>query len=229
MKTGRIVETREAVGTVRAFESIIVTAKVSGIVQKISFEEGQKVKAGDILVELDAEERRADIEQAVAEIRRAERAAERAAHRASTARMALRRTGAGTEAQVEDLTAQMQDARERHRGRGSAAQGAPRRAWRTSSSARPSTDGSARGRSRSERMSRRERGSPPSTISRACASTLRCRRTCSRLKLGQTGARRSAAFGERAFEGKVTVIDPRVDPVTRTVRLTAEFPTRTRP
>jgi membrane fusion protein, multidrug efflux system len=34
----------------------------------------------------------------------------------------------------------------------------------------------------------------------------------------------SAAYGRRAFEGKVSVIDPRVDPVTRTVRLTAEFP-----
>src|SRR5262245_59685454 len=34
VKTGRIVETREAVGTVRAFESIIVTAKVAGMIDK---------------------------------------------------------------------------------------------------------------------------------------------------------------------------------------------------
>ena len=106
VKTGRIVETREAVGTVRAYESIIVTAKVSGIVQKISFEEGQKIKAGDILVELDAEERRADIQQAVAEIRRAEALRNEVRTRLDRA-MALRRTGAGTEAQVDDLTAQM--------------------------------------------------------------------------------------------------------------------------
>jgi membrane fusion protein, multidrug efflux system len=45
----------------------------------------------------------------------------------------------------------------------------------------------------------------------------------SRLKVGQMGYARSAAFGDRKFEGKVTVIDPRVDPVTRTVRLTAEI------
>ena len=50
VKTGRIVEIREAVGTVRAFESITVTAKVAGIIDEIGFEEGQKVKAGDVLV-----------------------------------------------------------------------------------------------------------------------------------------------------------------------------------
>ncbi|HEX2137509.1 MAG TPA: biotin/lipoyl-binding protein, partial [Microvirga sp.] len=71
VKTGRIVETREAVGTVRAFESITVTAKVAGIIDKIEFQEGQKVKAGDLLVSFDTQERRADIEAAVAESRRA--------------------------------------------------------------------------------------------------------------------------------------------------------------
>ena len=71
VKTGRIVETRDAVGTARAFESITVTAKVAGIIEKIEFAEGQKVKAGDVLVSLDTMERRADIEAAVAEIRRA--------------------------------------------------------------------------------------------------------------------------------------------------------------
>ena len=107
MKTGRIVETRDAVGTVRAFESIIVTAKVAGIIDKIAFEEGQKVKAGDVLVSLDALERRADIEQ------RGRRDPPRYRDRATRSRpvsTAPRRSAApapGTEAQVEDLTAQV--------------------------------------------------------------------------------------------------------------------------
>src|SRR5215212_10062222 len=71
VKTGRIVEIRESVGTVRAYESIMVTAKVAGIVAEIGFEEGQKVKAGNMLVQFDAAERRAAIEQAVAEANRA--------------------------------------------------------------------------------------------------------------------------------------------------------------
>ena len=43
------------------------------------------------------------------------------------------------------------------------------------------------------------------------------------LKPGQVVRARSAAFGERVFDGTVSVVDPRVDPVTRAVRLTAEF------
>src|SRR5688500_9044893 len=106
VKTGRIVETREAVGTVRAFESITVTAKVMGFIAKIEFQEGQKVNAGDMLVALDAEERRADIEAAVAESRRATAQRNEIATRLERA-LALRRSGAGTEAQVDDLTAQV--------------------------------------------------------------------------------------------------------------------------
>src|SRR3712207_5531864 len=72
VKTARIVETHEAVGTARAYESIMVTAKVAGVIQEIRFQEGQKVKAGDVLVRMDADERRADIAAAVAESRPAE-------------------------------------------------------------------------------------------------------------------------------------------------------------
>ena len=71
VKTGRVVEIRESVGTVRAFESITVTARIAGIINEIRFDEGQKVKAGDVLVQLDADERRAEIEQAIAEANRA--------------------------------------------------------------------------------------------------------------------------------------------------------------
>src|SRR5918997_1172650 len=106
VRTARIVETHEAVGTARAYESIMVTAKVAGVIQEISFQEGQKVKAGDVLVRMDADERRADIETAVAEIRRAEAQRNELRTRLERAQ-ALRRTGAGTEAQVEDLTAQV--------------------------------------------------------------------------------------------------------------------------
>ena len=107
VKTGRIVEVRESVGTVRAFESITVTAKVAGIIKEIRFEEGQNVKAGDVLV--------------ATRCRRAPRG-NRAGHRRGEPRQrsasneiaikldraqALSRTGAGTGAQVDDLTAQV--------------------------------------------------------------------------------------------------------------------------
>jgi membrane fusion protein, multidrug efflux system len=55
----------EALGTVKANESIDVTAKVSNRITAIRFREGQFVRAGDVLVEMDAEEMKADL--AVAE------------------------------------------------------------------------------------------------------------------------------------------------------------------
>ena len=42
VKTGRIVETRDAVGTVRAFESITVTAKVAGIIERSSSQKARR-------------------------------------------------------------------------------------------------------------------------------------------------------------------------------------------
>jgi membrane fusion protein (multidrug efflux system) len=55
----------EALGTAKANESIDVTAKVSNRITAIRFREGQLVRAGDVLVELDADEAKADL--AVAE------------------------------------------------------------------------------------------------------------------------------------------------------------------
>ena len=51
----------EALGTARANESIDVTAKVSNQVTAVRFEEGQQVAKGDVLVELDSEQARADL------------------------------------------------------------------------------------------------------------------------------------------------------------------------
>jgi membrane fusion protein, multidrug efflux system len=223
VKTGRIVETREAVGTVRAFESITVTAKVMGFIAKIEFQEGQKVNAGDMLVALDAEERRADIEAAVAESRRATAQRNEIATRLERA-LALRRSGAGTEAQVDDLTAQV----------------------RTLESAIASAD--ARRRAAEARLEDLVIRAPfagrvgtrsvslgaylaPGTrittlddLSKVRLDFFVPENLLGRLKEGQVVKATAAAYRDRSFEGKVSVIDPRIDPVTRTVRLTAEFP-----
>jgi membrane fusion protein (multidrug efflux system) len=45
--------TVEAVGTARAAESVEIRPKVSETVRRIAFEEGQPVRKGDVLVELD--------------------------------------------------------------------------------------------------------------------------------------------------------------------------------
>jgi membrane fusion protein (multidrug efflux system) len=51
----------EALGTAKANESVDVTAKVSNLVTAIRFTEGQQVPKGEVLVELDGEQARADL------------------------------------------------------------------------------------------------------------------------------------------------------------------------
>lgn len=55
-------------GTVQAWNSVTVRSRVDGEVEKIAFEEGQPVKAGDVLVELDARPFKAALDQATAKI-----------------------------------------------------------------------------------------------------------------------------------------------------------------
>lgn len=56
----------EALGTVRANESVDITAKIADRVAAIHFKEGQHVRKGDLLVELDSAEARADLAAAEA-------------------------------------------------------------------------------------------------------------------------------------------------------------------
>jgi membrane fusion protein (multidrug efflux system) len=51
----------EALGTARANESIDVTSKVSNVVTAVRFAEGQQLRKGDVLVELDGAQARADL------------------------------------------------------------------------------------------------------------------------------------------------------------------------
>jgi membrane fusion protein, multidrug efflux system len=56
----------EGLGTVQAFNTVTVRARVDGQVEKIAFVEGQDVHAGDLLAQIDPAPFRAILEQAVA-------------------------------------------------------------------------------------------------------------------------------------------------------------------
>ena len=89
----------EALGTVRANESVDITSKVADRVVAIHFEEGKQVRKGDVLVELDSAEARADL--AAAE------AAERDSRSQFKRSQELFQTRALSEAQLEQLEATM--------------------------------------------------------------------------------------------------------------------------
>jgi membrane fusion protein (multidrug efflux system) len=225
VRTARIVDVRQAVGTARANESIMVTAKVSGIVGEIAFEEGQLVKAGDVLVRFDADERRADIETSVAEVRRAAAQRDELRQRLDRAQQ-LRRTGAGTEAQVDDLSAQVRSAESAVAAAEARRKGAEARLEDLMVRAPFAGRIGSRAVSLGAYVSPGTRITNLDDLAKIRVDFMVPENLLGQLKVGQTVRATSAAFADRAFTGRVTLLDPRVEPTTRTVKLTAEFENR---
>ena len=55
-----------AIGTVQAFQSVVIRARVDGTLDQVLFTEGQQVKAGDVLARLDPRPYQALLDQAIA-------------------------------------------------------------------------------------------------------------------------------------------------------------------
>jgi multidrug efflux system membrane fusion protein len=104
----------EGLGTVQAFYTVTVTARVDGELQKLGFVEGQEVRKGDLLAEIDPRPNRAALAQAVAT--KAKDAAQLANARRDLARytllepqnLASKQTVDTQRAAVDQLSAQLQ-------------------------------------------------------------------------------------------------------------------------
>ncbi len=69
---GKAVELFEAVGTVKAVDSIVITPKITGFIQTLHVQTGQDVQAGAPLITLVADERKADTISLAAQLKQAE-------------------------------------------------------------------------------------------------------------------------------------------------------------
>lgn len=68
----------EALGTLQANETAMVTSTISEVISRIHFSDGQRVSAGDLLVELNSREQQAELEEARIALSNAERQLQRA-------------------------------------------------------------------------------------------------------------------------------------------------------
>lgn len=209
VRIGPIDDTVEAVGTALANESLTVTTKISGIVKAIKFNEGQAVKAGAVILELDDREPSANLEAARATRDQAKAARDRA--------KSLLNTGNAPQARVDDVEGVYRNAEARVRvieaQLGDLKITAPF----------------------SGRLGIR-RVSPGSLVSVGTAITtlddvdiikLRFFVPEAAMASIRTGATVTAAGNGapgRTFSGSITSVDTRVDPTTRAIEVRAEFP-----
>jgi membrane fusion protein (multidrug efflux system) len=101
-RVGRAAELIQATGTLQSVESVTVQSEIAGRIVRIDFEQGQRVAAGTVLVELDPVSLRAELEQAEAALVVAQQNHDRAQQ--------LARQGAGTQRARDEAVAQLRTA-----------------------------------------------------------------------------------------------------------------------
>jgi membrane fusion protein (multidrug efflux system) len=206
-------DTLEALGTTRAYESVVVTANVTEFVREIRFDDGEEVKAGDILVILEKDEEEAALKSAKAQLEERKAAYNRA--RALEQQQALSTaTLQEREALLQQIEGEIEAIEARIRDR----------------VVRAPFDGTLGLRQISPGALVRP-GDSITTIddlSRIKVDFDAPSVFLSALRPGLEVEGRVDAFKGREFTGTVSTIDSRVDPVTRTVTVRAVLPNEDR-
>ena len=198
----------EAIGTVQANESIVVTAKLQGIVKSIGFEDGQYVKAGKILVQFDEDELNARLQVELANMDEQRKQFDRIS--------GLARANATSEARFDEQQASVRKAE------ANVAAARARLADYT-------IKAPFAGRLGTRRISIGALVSPGTTITTLDdLSVVKLdfsvpETYLATLREGLDIEARTSTYKERIFRGVVTSIDTRVDQLTRTISIRAEI------
>ncbi len=208
----RFTEEFSALGTARANESIEVTSRTTSTVTRILFREGQRITAGELLIELDTRQERADVQLAEAQLRQTESQYRRS--------RTLAETRIVSESDIEQLAAQLEIARAQLAG----AQARLDRLF-----IRAPFSGTIGLR----KVSPGDLVGPDTQITTLDdTSIIRLEFSVpetfiSELRAGMEVGARSGVYPDQVFRGKVVSIDSRVDPVTRAVAVIATIPNAT--
>jgi membrane fusion protein (multidrug efflux system) len=220
-RSGTVREVAESVGTARANESVTITAKQAGNVDKINFTEGEQVRAGAVLIELEAKERRADVDQARADLEQSKAQRDEIKQRLDRSKQ-LKGSGNVTEARLDELESQLRAAEGRIRANEAKLRGMDARLDDNRITA------PFHGRVGMRQVSLGALVQPGTMVttlddlSKIKLDFAVPENFLGKLKPGLRVIARTPAFS-RPFEGVVSVIDSRVDPATRAVRVNAIF------
>ena len=199
----------KAVGTARGDEGVALTPKVTGLVESVSFEEGQWVEEGSVLLQLDSTALQAELAEAEAELANARQLHKRA--------LQLLKTRNVPQARVDELQAQLAVAEAKVRGTKARmadydirAPFAGRLGLRNVSVGtliQPGDEITTLDDTRSIKLD----FEVPETLLAELAPKLPVTAT-------------SVAYPDREFRGSVVTVGSRVDPVTRAITVRARLP-----
>jgi membrane fusion protein (multidrug efflux system) len=201
----------EALGTAKANESVVITARVTETVQRVTFRDGAHVEAGEVLVELTSTEESAQLDEA--------RAQHADARQRYTRVVDLHRQGTESQSRLDEVTSQLDAARAR------LASLEARLSDRLITAPFSGVLG-LRAVSPGTLVKPGDRITTLDDIEIVKLDFSVPETFLSSLRTGLVIQGRSAAYPERDFEGRVVAIDTRLDPQTRAAMVRAEIDNR---
>lgn len=198
--------TIEALGTAKANESVTITAQQTDLVTRVMFDDGEKVKAGQLLVQLNDDEEKARIVELEANIDEAKRQYARVQNLAQT-RAASEQILDEQQARVKGLEAQLDVARAQLNNLQIRAPFAGLLGIRSVSKGSLVQPGNAI--------------TTLDDISIIKVDFSVAEGQLASLSTGQRVMARSVAYPGEVFEGKISTVDSRIDPVSRSVLVRA--------
>ena len=199
----------EALGTARANESVLVTAKVTETVVRVNFEDGDLVEAGDVLVDLSGRAEVAGLAEAAAAYRESQQQFQRLQQ--LTAQKLIPTSQLDTQrAAMDSARARLDATRARLSDRVITAPFAGVLGFRQVSPGTLVTPGTTIASLDDVSVIKLDFAVPEAYLAA--------------LSAGQSISATSRAYPGREFTGRVTTVDSRIDPVTRAVTVRAEIP-----
>jgi membrane fusion protein (multidrug efflux system) len=198
-----------ALGTARANESIEVTSRISSVIERIAFEEGQEVEAGSLLVELDSDEIAANLAVSQASLKKVQSQFNRRENLAATSVI--------SESELEELAADVSIARAEVRAQ---------EARLRNTLIRAPFSGTVGLRE----ISLGDLVGPDTVITTLDdTATMKLEFTVPEtyldaLRTGLPVGATTSIYPDEVFAGNIAHIDSRIDPATRAVRVIAELP-----